>query len=538
MVDWSTIERWNATAMRSVGEDLDKQQKKLQGTEAELRDATTPNHWSGDGADAARQSLDGIEQGIHNRVAEYAALGVVVDDVAERIAQVKDAMDATRDAAKANQLQITDDGKVMAQPFVDMSPEAIQTRAEAITALEERVGHIVKTGLEIDNDLTDVMLAVTEGRIDDDGATTMAAAADAGLDAVASSVVDLPPKNASPAETKEWWDSLSKDERQWLVRERPELLGSRDGVPATYRDQANRMLLQQEKQDLIDRRDDLQDSFDRGGTSAAHEAWLEGRIAELDGMLDGIGVLEKTLASTDGMPANQRHYLLHIEGDEAGQAIVALGNPDTASNTATYVPGMNTSLDRVGNDLARIDAMHGDAMKEGAENTSVIMWAGYDAPQGMDQAMRETYADRAQDDLTDFQQGLRATHEGSERSVNSMVSHSYGNVVTGQAASHHDLDVDRMVMVGSPGSGDGVDSVRDLGMQSEDVYAVTDGSDFIRASPEFVHGTQPIEPSFGAQVFESESGTSNPVTSHGAYWDQQNPARQNIARIIAGEEPR
>ncbi|MGH3470249.1 MAG: alpha/beta hydrolase, partial [Thermocrispum sp.] len=408
MGDWATIAQWDADAMVAIGDELNAELKKLQGTEAELRDSATPREWNGEGAEAAARSLRGIEQGVQNRVAEYAALRTAVDDAAERIAQVKEAMSIAEDVAQANQLLIATDGAVRSQPFVDMHPDAVAARAAAIPMLQDQVAQIVKVGLDLDADLTTVMLAVTEGRITDEGATTLAAAAQAGAAAGESSMVE-PPRNASPAENKAWWDTLPPSERARLLWERPELIGSRDGVPAADRDKANRMLLHKEKQGLSDKRAELQDRLDKGANSAAHQAWLEGRIAEIDGMLDGIGVLEKTLASTDGMPENQRHYLLHIEGDKAGQAIVALGNPDTASKTATYVPGMNTSLDRIGNDLSRIGAMHADAMNAGAKNTSVIMWAGYDAPQGLDQAMRETYADSAQDDFAGFQQGLRAT---------------------------------------------------------------------------------------------------------------------------------
>ncbi|MGH3469066.1 MAG: alpha/beta hydrolase, partial [Thermocrispum sp.] len=149
-------------------------------------------------------------------------------------------------------------------------------------------------------------------------------------------------------------------------------------------------------------------------------------------------------------------------------------------------------------------------------------------------------ADSAQDDFADFQQGLRATHDETGRSMNSVVAHSYGNVVLGQAASHHNLDVDKMMIVGGAGGGDGVRNVSDLGMAPEDVYAVTDEDDFIRVSPYAVHGPQAIQQHFGLpdrNVLESDAGTGDPMATHGAYWDLRNPARRNLARIIAGKEP-
>lgn len=43
-----------------------------------------------------------------------------------------------------------------------------------------------------------------------------------------------------PAERKDWWDHLSKEERQEYITSFPDVIGSLDGIPAAVRDEANR----------------------------------------------------------------------------------------------------------------------------------------------------------------------------------------------------------------------------------------------------------------------------------------------------------
>jgi hypothetical protein len=76
------------------------------------------------------------------------------------------------------------------------------------------------------------------------------------LDAVGSAVTSgappppptgLPPCTATPAEVGRWWDALTAEQRRWLVATEPGWLGPLDGVPAAYRDLANRLLLDERR---------------------------------------------------------------------------------------------------------------------------------------------------------------------------------------------------------------------------------------------------------------------------------------------------
>jgi len=98
--------------------------------------------------------------------------------------------------------------------------------------------------------------------------------------------------------------------------------------------------------------------------------------------------------------------------DDKGRGIIATGNPDTAKNVATFVPGTGSKLSGIGGDLGRSEAMRKAALKAGEPSTAVVTWYGYNAPPGLTDAMQDKYADAGAPDLDHFQDGLRGTHDG------------------------------------------------------------------------------------------------------------------------------
>ncbi|MDV6013735.1 hypothetical protein F8178_14780 [Haloechinothrix sp. LS1_15] len=156
------------------------------------------------------------------------------------------------------------------------------------------------------------------------------------------------------------------------------------------------------------------------------------------------------------------------------------------------------------------------------------------------EATREHYAAQATDDLAGFQDGLRATYDEPGRSQHTLIGHSYGSTTIGHTARHEELDVDRMVFVGSPGVG--VEHASDLGIDPGNVYATTAENDVIRGTPQSIHEQQPIADDFGAVTFASDPGDSGlllgkSLGAHSQYWDPNNKALTNMGRIIAGQAP-
>ncbi|MFC8930850.1 alpha/beta hydrolase [Rhodococcus sp. NPDC057135] len=83
-------------------------------------------------------------------------------------------------------------------------------------------------------------------------------------------------------------------------------------------------------------------------------------------------------------------------------------------------------------------------------STSVATWYGYDAPQTIRQAGLDGYADGGAGSLGRFQDGLRASHDGTH-SCNTVIGHICGSTVIGAAASDgRSMDANDLFFVGSP----------------------------------------------------------------------------------------
>jgi len=356
-----------------------------------------------------------------------------------------------------------------------------------------------------------------------------------------------------PADTRRWWDSLSKQQREYLILHQPQLVGSTDGIPARSRDAANRVLLEQALR---------QEPHNRG----------------LDTIRDRL--------NREDAP---RAYLMLLDTSGDGKAIVAIGNPDEAANIVTFVPGTAADLSKVDLELAKADVMYDDANgMDKTRPTSSVMWLGYESPPSIPDAMHAGYALDARAGLDRFQDGLRVTHDGPP-SHNTVLGYSYGSTVVGLADRDVGLAVDDLIFVGSPGVG--VGHAGDLRVGADHIWATTAANDpiqyAVRPNPiipqltipgmildeiqgDLAHGHNPTRESFGANVFPSSPGdpliktVPVPITipapgvpfglpnapgiylgtvdvpvgfdghAHSQYWDRGNQARPHIARIVTG----
>lgn len=324
-----------------------------------------------------------------------------------------------------------------------------------------------------------------------------------------------------------------------------------EGAPpprgAAERDRANRDQLARDRAGLqaeladVNRR--IKDSPGGPGNAGADRKLFD-RKHEIEQELFGIDVLGKRLAQPEGTPENRRYYLLDYNLNGPGKdatAIVAVGNPDTAPNVATYVPGAESSFGQMDRLMRETDAMKGAA----GQDSSVIMWLGYDAPPNVAAAADPSYAWGGEQALADFQRDLRATHVGPP-SHNTVVGHSYGSVVAGYAARDHTMPVDDFVAVGSPGTG--VSTAADLHLPPQHVYVIEDNQDPVAdLGGTGWYGTDPGDDAFGGQQLWSDREPprpSNPfeysAQSHLAYFDtwRDNPALTNIGDVIANRPPR
>ncbi|SCL40881.1 Alpha/beta hydrolase [Micromonospora pallida] len=355
-----------------------------------------------------------------------------------------------------------------------------------------------------------------------------------------------PPPGAPPEVVRRWWAGLTPAQRRWLVVHEPTRVGGLDGVPATARDQANRLLLDDHRERLLARRRELLRHTPPGPSELAG-------LTRIDATLGGLAALTDRLAAP-GTADSPRAYLLGLDPAGDGRAVVALGNPDRADRVLTYVPGMTADLADADGELGRAArvAARATALDPGGE-TSAVLWLDYDAPDFVHEAYRSRQADDAATGLHRFQEGLRLTHEGPP-ARQTVLGHSYGSLVVGTAAREHGLAADALVFVGSPGVG--VDHAADLRLPPGQVWASTAADDVIglvrppvelagraavgavlpwlagdvvgRPDDDLWFGRDPTDPGFGGRTFPSGR------YGHTGYWDPANPALDNMAHIVLG----
>ncbi|WP_315901242.1 alpha/beta hydrolase [Rhodococcus sp. BP22] len=366
-----------------------------------------------------------------------------------------------------------------------------------------------------------------------------------------------------PRELAQFWDGLTPAEKDGVAAWDP-TIGNRDGLPAVDKTRLNEDLLvpitAAAENDLaaIEARhpdwargenvpptegllDDEQQAIRKDW-----ESWTDER-EEASGAVAGLHEVRNQLEGDGRVPT----FLMNI--DDQGRGVIALNNPDTAHNVATYVPGTGTELSKMGGDMTRADHILIEANKvsPGSKN-SVVMWMGYDAPPDLADAARTTYADAGAPRLDSFQDGLRAAHDGPA-SHNTVIGHSYGSTVVGHAMSEAgSLDVDRAVFAGSPGVG--VTRVGELALDGvapdqmvDHVFATAAPADPVTwigvIAPEVAHGADPTGDVFGATVFESAPGNNSinvPVlgdvgldfASHSGYFEPGTPSLRSMAEII------
>jgi Alpha/beta hydrolase len=510
--------------------------------------------WTGDAADAATAALADLGREFSDGAALADRIPGILDEHAAQVAAAKAAVDHVVTVLSGTPVRVSPAGAVSLSPLAYLVPVMLPLWRGLARQAQGMINEAVARANDVDRQTTSSLQGVLP--------------ANAQPQATLQTIFG---RGSDPRQVNDWWKGLTQQQRDWLVANRPELVGNLDGVPAADRDRANRIVLSSTKARLEQRRAELNANPDRS----------DGEDDELDGINDklrGINAINDRLNDTGA--GKQPPFLLGFDTNGKGHAILAVGNPDTAQNVVTYVPGTGTRLGTIGGDIGRADIMIDSARAAApGESTAAIVWVGYDAPQDVvnvghlgEDATSETYARGAENALDTFQDGLRVTHGDGPPSHNTVIGHSYGSTVVGFTARDRGLDADELIFVGSPGVG--VDHARDLHVSPEHVWSSTarndpiqygvDLGDVLRAGVDphpridLIHGANPSSHDFGGQVFHSDPGDPLvrwtverhgpfgvivvPVPhfsahAHSQYWDPGSASLENIGQIVAGNRP-
>ncbi|WP_406284660.1 alpha/beta hydrolase [Embleya sp. NBC_00896] len=484
------------------------------------------SHWAGADAEAAARGL--AERGEQVRVAAQEARYVVavLDTAVDQLRGAQHDLRAGLDEAAAAGFTVFDDGRLEAADPAARADAAVRARQ---FELERRLAEPVRKATE-----ADTHCAETLARLYPTGTADWADTAADGACVTALTGLDqatIP--RGDPAAAAKWWAGLTTSERAMYLAAYPAVLGALDGLPTEVRDRANRVALAEAKAALLAELATTRakrDAADRTG-----DAKLRFRVTELKDRLAAIEALEATLRSGDDM------YLMGFSAKGDGRAIVAIGNPDTAAHTAVYVPGTGAELAGIGSHVSRMRSLWlaAQQVKDPGE-VSAIAWVGYDAPDTLVHAMVTSYADNAAPDFVRFLRGVGVAQGIDSNNHVTVIGHSYGSVVLGQAAHQSGgLAAKDIIVVGSPGMH--VKRAADLHADPKHVWVGAAQGDVVTDigsgahAPIVNHGgikrrVTPDDADFGANRF-----TSDGAKGHSEYWSTSHSASlDNQAAIVAG----
>lgn len=336
----------------------------------------------------------------------------------------------------------------------------------------------------------------------------------------------MPPPGAGPAAVEAWWRTMTRAQQQALVAADPESIGNLDGIQAWARDRADVVLLERDLQEL--------GQVPPGQLTAEQGTRLANAAAVAQARA-------RMQAATD--PLTDGHYQaqLYLYRPDAfggdGEAAIAVGDLDRARDVTITVPGFGTDAGSASAQSTK--AIHveqaADVLGDGRSNATMF-WIGYDAPDNL--PWREVATVAGLEEMRSHDPHL------------TVIGHSYGSTTAALGASYSPPGtVDDLVLVGSPGAGQGIHHASETGVAAGHVWAGRNSQDPIVALGNHGAlslqsalgaglGTDPASDGFGARRFEAESvtrGDGTSIADHLKYFDHDTESLANMAHIVDGE---
>ncbi len=492
------IDRWDPQAVRDVAAAAAGRARAAEAASRSLAGLPVFTDWDGAAAAEARLSVQATRTELDAHAEQARVVARAADRAAEAIATVKADLRRLEDAAHAEFLDIDHrSGAVLASPRFRGSRTEFDAEAAVVAG---RLAAIISAANAVDTQLAQAITLANR--------LSPAPRAPGGL--------DLAPPALPPDGIRRWWESLSPAERAARLTADPQRYGALDGIPAADRDVANRTLLGA----------DLQ-----AADPARHASALQ---------------VEKMLAAGPA-PTLLLVYQPAAFGGQ-GRAAVAIGNPDTATDTAVLVPGTTSSVTEGWLENGEAARLHAELQRaEPRAAHSVISWMGYDAPDSMaDLRVTQPQLARAGGALLAADvAALNATHIG--RGHLTVIGHSYGATTVADAAAGSGMRADDVVLVGCPGT--------DLARTAADFHLPDGGHVYVgSASTDPVNliagvagtvpvtgqptaevglGADPAADGFGSTRFEAEVPGLT-FNDHRHYFDEGSESLYSMADVVSG----
>jgi hypothetical protein len=365
--------------------------------------------------------------------------------------------------------------------------------------------------------------------------------------------IPLPPSGTSSEDVNRWWKSLTKEQQDRLIAQHSPDLGNLNGVPVVARGQVNTAVMSDDLhrvEDLAEQNgvsvDDVVNDPGKFGLSPTAITRYNNARHTKEG-------LAKSEEAVDPWNRHPDIFLMRYQPEAfggEGAAAIAMGNPDTAGNTAVVVKGLGSGVFE--GTLANPDGVRlydETSRAAGGEPTSVVMWIGYDAPNDVtDPGLYEPNMARTGGQLLASEvNSFAVTHEGAPTHM-TVVGHSYGSTVVSDAAAAFGMHPNDVVLVGSPGT-DLAHSAGDFHLSpGGHLYVGAASGDAVSWSPGHVNGPgffgptlgglgdDPCVDGYGSTRFKAEvpGYTVNPIYDHSHYFDIGSESLFGIADVVSG----
>lgn len=536
------IDRWNAGDVREVFNATRSRAEAAREAANGIAELPAFGSWGGDASEAAKDAIGRTRADLDAHGNESLAVAKAAGTAADDIEQVKSRLSQLRNEADRLGM-IVDPVTNSIEPGPGAAGADPMEIALKQMQLQPELDAIIAEAARVDQELARAInMAIGESPIPD-------APHDNRPEIQEALGKPLPD---DPEQFADLWEQLTPEQKDWLY-ERDHGIGNHPGMEFVDKDVYNRRHLgdlMQTTQGDIDR---MQGRFDElirqvymGDRSTATDnelAALAPQLAAARHQMDGYKAVNGVLDNKDGAP----RLLAMI--DDQGHAAVSIGNPDTASHTATFVPGTGQDLGAFEGSDRKSQEMFAAALQANpalsADDLAVTTWMGYDRPMNLPEAAFPGRAETGGAGLDSFINGMHASHTGPVPAVDTVIGHSYGSTLVGGAATGgNHLAADNVIAVGSPGMLTEHASNLNLS-EGANVYSMTARNDIISLATDATLGADPFATDFGATRLLADPGPSwdptgiiGSVDAHSSYWDSQsNPALENMGAIIAGLPP-
>ena len=556
-ISWADVSDWEPGPLDSIAADLEEVSKGLRDAYATGENALGAIRSEGLAVTMMRatttSNLESLEQASTNANGALMAIEGARDGVATIKARVTDA----QAYASSNNCTIASDGSVNCIPSSPTDGPSVRAALHHEKTLKDKVDTILKDAERVDSELSSALSAInSDTYTDGDGA-----------DNKVIGVPDFPKSSWTPSQNAAWWKSLPEERKRFLIEHCPDNIRHLDGLPAKVRDEASRNALYGYVDAYGTKRQgalaDAKQAFDEANTAPHVD---RDKIIQTREAMKDLEALDAQLQKSEHAPA----YLLDFNYDTKHHrttAIVASGNPDTASYVSTLVPGIGTNVrERLGYYMGINDQLRAQAGQAGVDPNKVatISYLGYVAPEGpgpkLYQAAMIDYANEGAPKIARFMEGLRAHGNANGHSfTNTLLTHSFGSTTGGKAMTQVAKGVvDNLIMCGSPGSG--VQSIDQYNVPKGHVYeSSTHLGDMVQdlgfdssfgRDPKKLEGithlsgdvsdtkaNRHLYQNHPNPKFEGTSGATSPLANHSAYFDHHTRAFRDFTHVMLGKEP-